>query len=73
MSALYAVKYADILPTICVPAVVAATSLWIRPVAEYKELADAIPNSKFEVIETGHFAALASPELVTSLIKKYVE
>lgn len=71
MSAIYAVKYAEVLPTIKVPSVVVATSLWIRPVAEYKALADAIPNSRFEVIETGHFAPMASPDLVTALLKKY--
>jgi len=73
MSAIYAVKYAELLPTIKVPAVVAATSLWTRPVEEYKALADAIPNSHFEVLETGHFASLASPDLVVALIKKYVK
>lgn len=73
MSAIYAVKYAEVLPTIRVPAVVAATSLWIRPVAEYKALADAIPNSHFEVLETGHFATLASPDLVIGLINKYIK
>jgi 3-oxoadipate enol-lactonase len=73
MSAIYSVKYAELLPTIKVPAVVAATSLWIRPVEEYKALADAIPNGRFEVLETGHFAALASPDLVSALIKKYVK
>jgi 3-oxoadipate enol-lactonase len=73
MGAIYSTKYAEVLPTIRVPAVVVATSLWIRPVAEYKALADAIPNSKFEVIESGHFAAMATPDLVTAVIKKYVK
>jgi len=72
MGAIYSTKYAEVLPTIRVPAVVVATSLWTRPVAEYKALADAIPNGKFEVIESGHFAAMATPDLVTAVIRKYV-
>jgi len=73
MGATSSTKYAEVLPTIRVPAVVVATSLWTRPVAEYKALADAIPNGKFEVIESGHFAAMATPDLVTAVIKKYVK
>jgi 3-oxoadipate enol-lactonase len=73
MGAIYSIKYAEVLPTIRVPAVVVATSLWTRPVAEYKALADAIPNGKFEVIESGHFAAMATPDLVTAAIRKYVK
>ena len=71
MSAVYAVKFADVLPKIKVPAVIAATSLWIRKPDDFKLLADAIPNSHFEVLETGHFAPLASPDMVIALIRKY--
>lgn len=71
MSAMYAVKFADVLPRITVPAVIAATSLWIRTPDDFKLLADAIPNSHFEVLETGHFAPLASPDMVIALIRKY--
>jgi 3-oxoadipate enol-lactonase len=71
MSAVYAVKFADVLPAIKVPAVIAATSLWIRTPDDFKLLADAIPNSHFEVLETGHFAPLASPDMVIALIRKY--
>jgi 3-oxoadipate enol-lactonase len=73
MAAVYAVKFAEVLPTIKVPAVIVATSLWIRTPADFKELADAIPNSQFEVLETGHFAPLASPDMVIALIKRYVK
>jgi 3-oxoadipate enol-lactonase len=73
MGAVYAVKYAEVLSAIKVPAVIAATSLWIRTPADFKLLADAIPNGRFEVLETGHFAPLASPEMVTALIRKYVK
>jgi 3-oxoadipate enol-lactonase len=73
MGAIYSTKYAEVLPTIRVPAVVVATSLWTRPVAEYQALAEAIPDGKFEVIESGHFAAMGTPDLVTAVIKKYVK
>lgn len=70
---LYAVKFAEVLPAIQCPTVIAATSQWIRPAAAYKELADAIPNARFEVLDTGHFAPMASPDLVTALLKKYLK
>lgn len=72
LAAIYAVKFAEVLPTLRVPAVIVATARWIRPVADYKALADAIPGGRFEVLDTGHFAPMASPELVNALLKRYL-
>ena len=52
---------------------VVATSLWMRPPESFKELADAIPGARFEVLETGHFAAIESPELVLPLLKSFLK
>lgn len=70
---IYSVRFADILPKIQCPTVVVATSLFVRPVASFKELADAVPKGKLEVIETGHFAAIESPELVSPLLLKFLK
>jgi len=67
------VAFADILPKIQCPALIVATSQWIRPVASFKELADAIPHSEFVVIDTGHFAAIESPELVTPVLRQFLK
>jgi 3-oxoadipate enol-lactonase len=71
--AAYNVAFADVLPKIECPALIVATSQWIRPVASFKELADAIPHSEFVVIDTGHFAAMESPELVIPVLKQFLD
>ncbi len=71
--AAYSVGFADVLPKIQCPTLIVATSLWMRPVASFKELADAIPNSQFTVLETGHFAAMESPELVTPVLQRFLQ
>jgi len=68
---LYSIGFAEVLPKIQCPVVVVATSLFIRPVAELKEIAAAIPQGRLEVLETGHLAALESPELVAPLLLKF--
>ena len=73
MPAAYSISYSEVLPKIKSPAMIVATSLWMRPPESFKELADAIPGARFEVLETGHFAALESPELVTPLLKSFLK
>jgi 3-oxoadipate enol-lactonase len=70
--AAYSVAFSEVLPRIQCPTLIVATSLWMRPPASFKELADAIPKGQFQVIETGHFAAIESPELVTPVIKQFL-
>jgi 3-oxoadipate enol-lactonase len=70
--AAYAISYSEVLPRIQCPALIVATSLWMRPPESFKELADAIPNGRFAVVETGHFAALESPELLTPVLTKFL-
>jgi len=43
------------------PRIGVATSLFVRPVSEFKELADAIPKGQLLVLKSGHFASLESP------------
>lgn len=71
--AAYSINYSEVLPNIKCPALIVATSLWMRPPASFKELADAIPGARFEVLETGHFASLESPELVLPLLKSFLK
>lgn len=71
--AAYNVAFADVLPQIQCPVLIVATSMWIRPVSSFKELADAIPHGEFTVIDTGHFAAMESPELVIPVLEKFLD
>jgi 3-oxoadipate enol-lactonase len=71
-AAVYAVAFSTVLPKIQTPTLIVATSLWMRPPSSFKELADAIPNGQFKVIETGHFAAIESPELVLPVVKEFL-
>lgn len=70
--AAYRVSYSEVLPKIKCPALIVATSLWVRTPESFKELADAIPDGRFVVLETGHYASLASPELVAPVLTKFL-
>lgn len=65
--------FADVLPRIQCPTLVIATSMFVRPVAEVKELADLIPNSEFIVLKTGHLASYQTPELVAPVFRKFLK
>jgi len=69
----YAISYSDVLPKIQCPALIVATTFWIRSPESFKELADAIPHGRFEVLQTGHFAAIESPELVMPVLTKFLK
>lgn len=71
--AAYKISYSEVLPKIKCPALIVATSLWMRTPESFKELADAIPGSRFEVLETGHYAPIESPELVTPVLTKFLK
>ena len=71
--AAYNVAFAEVLPQIQCPTLIIATSKWIRPVSSFKELADAIPHGEFTVLDTGHFAAMESPELVIPVLERFLD
>jgi 3-oxoadipate enol-lactonase len=70
--AVYAVAFSEVLPRIQTPTLIVATSQWMRPPSSFKELADATPKGQFKVIDTGHFAAIESPELVLPVVKEFL-
>jgi 3-oxoadipate enol-lactonase len=69
----YSTGFADVLPQIQCPTLVIATALFPRPVASFKELADALPKGQFVVLQTGHFASLESPELVAPVLLQFLK
>jgi 3-oxoadipate enol-lactonase len=54
--------------------IVAARLYAARPVAAMQALADAIPDGRghLEVLDTGHFMAIQSPELVSPLLRRFL-
>jgi 3-oxoadipate enol-lactonase len=71
--AVYSFGFADVLPKIRCPVVIVATTMWMRPVAAFKELADAIPKGRLVPVETGHFATIAAPELLLPILGDFIE
>jgi len=69
---IYSNGFADVLPKVQCPALVIATALFPRPVASFKELADALPKGRFVVLQTGHFASFESPEMVAPVLKQFL-
>lgn len=70
---IYSTGFKDILPKVQCPALVVATALFPRPVASFKELADAMPKGQFVVLQTGHFAPLESPDMVIPVLKDFLK
>jgi 3-oxoadipate enol-lactonase len=70
---IYSTAFADVLPKIQCPVEIVATALFARPVASFKELADAIPHGRLTVLQTGHFASMESPEMVVPLIRDFLK
>ena len=45
----------------------------VRPPALAEPVARAIPGAQFRVLETGHYMAVATPELLTSAITQFLD
>lgn len=70
---IYTTAFKDVLPKIQCPTLIVATALFPRPVASFKELADALPHGEFVVLQTGHFASLESPEMVIPVLDGFLK
>jgi pimeloyl-ACP methyl ester carboxylesterase len=66
--------YAAVLPRVRAPTLVVATALYKqRSLKMMQAIAEAIPRGRLEVLQTGHFASLESPELVTSVLTRFLQ
>jgi 3-oxoadipate enol-lactonase len=63
----------EVLPTITAPALLlAGTRDRLRPPALVKPLARAMPNARFETLETGHFMAVQTPGIVDQAVDGFL-
>lgn len=70
---IYSVGFADVLPQVKCPTLIVATAIFPRPVASFKELADALPNGRFVVLQTGHYASLETPAMVAPVLTQFLK
>jgi 3-oxoadipate enol-lactonase len=62
------------LATIACPVLVLGGSLdRVRPPALAEPVARSIPNARYQVLETGHYMAVATPELVAAAIGDFLD
>jgi 3-oxoadipate enol-lactonase len=62
------------LPRIACPALVLACALdGTRPPALVEPVARAIPGARYAVLETGHYAAVQTPELYAKAIADFLD
>ncbi|MGC3981921.1 MAG: alpha/beta hydrolase [Steroidobacteraceae bacterium] len=65
--------FSDYYPKITAPTLVIAVGLYPqRPVETVKLVADAIKGAQFQVLQTGHFIAAQSPELLLPVLNKFL-
>ena len=72
MRMVYSVGFKDVLPRIKAPVLMAGGTLFVKPMAGYRELTALIPNAEFVELRTGHFASIQSPELVGPLVQSFL-
>jgi len=65
--------FAGVLPKIQCPTLLVATTKFVRPVGEVRELATKIPKGRFVALETGHFASYQSPELTAPVFLQFMK
>ncbi|MFT3906725.1 MAG: alpha/beta hydrolase [Steroidobacteraceae bacterium] len=64
--------FSGIFARIRCPTVIAAAALYqARPVAQMQAMADQIKGARLEVLQTGHFMASQSPELLLPVLQKF--
>ncbi|MEI9994349.1 MAG: alpha/beta fold hydrolase [Rhizomicrobium sp.] len=66
--------FADLLPQVSCPTLlVAGDEDTLRPVAVHREMADAIPRSRLDVLpQCGHMVAMERPDLVTAALRHWL-
>jgi len=65
--------FTGILKKIEAPALIIAAALYpARPVASMQKLADSIETGQLEVLQTGHFMAAQSPELLMPVLERFL-
>jgi len=67
-------EWEDVLPRVRCPAWLVATTLFrVRPPETIRALAVQMPQGQYFELETGHFAALQSPELLLPLLHSFLQ
>lgn len=69
---IYSVGFRDAFSKIRAPVLMTAGSLFLRPVAQFEEMAAAIPGAEFQQMKTAHYAAVESPELVGPAAQQFL-
>jgi len=65
--------FSDVLPRIQCPTLLVATSVFPRPVASVKALAEKIPHGEFKVIASGHLAFMEAPQLALPVLETFLQ
>ncbi|MFT4046787.1 MAG: alpha/beta fold hydrolase [Solimonas sp.] len=65
--------FAPVLKSVQCPSLIVAAALYAqRPLDSVRAVADALPRGRFAVLQTGHFIATESPELLTPLLLDFL-
>jgi 3-oxoadipate enol-lactonase len=68
----YSTGFREAFSRIQCPVVVTRGAMFLRPLAEYQQLVAAIPNAELREIQSGHYAAVQSPELVGEIAQQFL-
>lgn len=65
--------FADVLPKLRPPVLFVATTKFLRPAEQVKELASKTPNGAYAELATGHHPFVQSPEIAVPLVDDYLK
>lgn len=73
LRAVYAWGFREAFSNIKVPVLMTAGTKFMRPMNEFREMAATIPNARFVEMETGHYAAIQSPQLSAPTLLEFMK
>lgn len=68
----YGTGFREAFSRIRCPVLMTRGVMFPRPASEYKKMVDAIPNAEFVEIQSAHYPAVESPELVAELAQQFL-
>ena len=64
---------ADLASIRCPTLVVAGAYDQLRPPAHVREIASRIPGARFEIIESGHYIPVQTPEIAVAMLSEFLQ
>jgi len=69
----YSTGFRDVFSRVNCPVLLTRSTRFLRPRSEYEAMLTVLPNAEFQEIDSGHYPAVMSPELVADLALAFIK